>query len=81
MKARLSSDERDALADVVPEFDDQCIADDSTECDCSACTGEQLAWEHWQGWHHEDGVPLPEDGCPGCEAEAPTPTRDPDKEE
>jgi hypothetical protein len=33
---------------------DYCVADDSTECDCSRCAGEQLAWEHTQGWFHTD---------------------------
>lgn len=34
--------------------DDYCIADDSTECDCSRCSGAQLAWEHTQGWFGTD---------------------------
>lgn len=53
------------------EDDDYCVRDDSTECDCSRCTGQKLGWEHDQGWHHDEdsGEPSPEDGCPGCDSE------------
>jgi hypothetical protein len=37
-------------------YADACIRDDSTECDCSACTGNQLAWERVQGWHERDAA-------------------------
>lgn len=55
---------------MIDDDEEECIADDCTECECSRCEGEALEWEHWQGWHHEDGLPQFEDGCPGCEAEA-----------
>lgn len=29
---------------------DECIFDDSTDCDCSRCSGAQVAWERLQGW-------------------------------
>lgn len=34
---------------------DECIADDSTECDCSSCEEELAAWESDQGWDDDDG--------------------------
>lgn len=30
--------------------DDECIFDDSTDCDCPRCSGRQAAWELLQGW-------------------------------
>lgn len=34
--------------------DDQCIFDDSTDCDCSRCAAKVTAWEREQGWHLVD---------------------------
>lgn len=49
--------------------DDECIADDITECDCSRCTAADLAHDHVNGGHGTDDPEHFEDGCPECEAE------------
>ena len=36
-----------------PGYDDPCVRDDSTECDCSRCMGRLRAWEAEQGWHDQ----------------------------
>lgn len=34
--------------------EDECIADDSTECECRRCRAAEENWERIQGWH-DDG--------------------------
>lgn len=53
--------------------DDECIADDITECDCSRCNAAELAHEHVNGGHGTDDPDYHEDGCPECEREGNVP--------
>ena len=36
------------------EGDDDCVADDSTECYCSRCEAAREEWERLQGWDSRD---------------------------
>lgn len=54
-----------------------CIADDSTDCDCPSCVEDQLEWERDQGWH-DDGSDDHSGPCIGAACINPNPihTRD-----